>query len=129
MKYATIIMFHTNSDKHKIISKIESIVHKGEKRIKLIFGYDKELIAGVKEISGARWSNTMKCWHVPDNENSLTALKNLPIDSKATDVAELSVKRKETLKIGLGRYGKTDKIPCQKHSIQIERFSRWLKGQ
>ena len=104
-------------------------MHKGEKRIKLIFGYDKELIAWVKEISGVRWSSTMKCWHVPDNENSITALKNLPINSKAPDVAKLSDKRKETLKIGSGRYGKTDKVPCQTHSIHIERFSRWLKGQ
>ncbi|MGD2034315.1 MAG: site-specific integrase [Bacteroidales bacterium] len=42
--------------------------HKGERRLQLRFSYDKELIERIREIPGCRWSATMHCWHVPDNE-------------------------------------------------------------
>lgn len=99
-------------------------MHNGEKRIKLIFDYDKQLIAKVKEIPGARWSSSMKCWHVPDNEFSTIAIKKLsfilpdPLNGKSEKSGIVS-----------GRYNKTDKIPCETHAEYIERFSGWLKGQ
>ena len=49
-------------------------MHKGEKRIKLIFPFDNETISAVKKIPGCRWSETLRCWHVPA---SGTSLKNL----------------------------------------------------
>lgn len=39
---------------------LEPAVHKGERRIKLRFGYDDRLISLVKKISGSAWSRTMK---------------------------------------------------------------------
>jgi len=53
---------------------LEPAVHKGERRIKLLFGYDKELISLVKKLPGSAWSKTMKCWHVPDEPD---VIKNL----------------------------------------------------
>ena len=46
------------------------VIHKGEKRIKLIFNYDPELIKMIRKIEGCRWSATMKCWHVPDTDEN-----------------------------------------------------------
>lgn len=54
---------------------IERAVHNKELRIKLIFGYDEELIALVKSISGSRWSRTMKCWHIPEQDNLMEFLR------------------------------------------------------
>jgi site-specific recombinase XerD len=36
----------------------------GKERLKLYFGYDKEVVALVKTIPGARWHPAEKCWHV-----------------------------------------------------------------
>ena len=46
----------------------ERVIHKGESRIALRFPYDTELISVVKGIPDARWSQSMNCWHLPDNQ-------------------------------------------------------------
>jgi site-specific recombinase XerD len=38
----------------------------GENRLTLSFKYDIDFISIIKNINDARWSSTMKCWHVPD---------------------------------------------------------------
>jgi integrase len=47
---------------------VERVIHKGESRIALRFSYDKEIESKVRSFPGARWSMTMKCWHLPDNQ-------------------------------------------------------------
>jgi integrase/recombinase XerD len=47
----------------------EKVVHKGEQRIRLIFGYDKDLAELIKTITHVRYSKTMKSWHLPDIPN------------------------------------------------------------
>lgn len=47
------------------IITFEEAVHRGERRVKLIFRYDPEVIKQVKKIPGCRWSQTMRCWHIP----------------------------------------------------------------
>lgn len=49
---------------HKSIA-IAEVFHSGEKRIKLIFEYNTELIDLIKKIPGSRWSKTMNAWHIP----------------------------------------------------------------
>ena len=53
---------------------VKTISYKNEKRIKLIFDYDAGLIREVRKISGCRWSQTMRCWHIPFREDYLTYL-------------------------------------------------------
>jgi integrase/recombinase XerD len=57
--------------------EIDRVVHNGEQRIKLLFGYDDKLISLVKKIPGSTWSRTMKCWHVPDEPDILDRLFKL----------------------------------------------------
>jgi integrase/recombinase XerD len=45
------------------------VIHDGESRVALNFPYDKELISIVKDLPEARWSSTMKCWHIKDGRN------------------------------------------------------------
>ncbi len=47
---------------------VESVVHKNEKRIKLVFKFDPELVKKIKQLPGARWSQTLLCWHIPYRE-------------------------------------------------------------
>ena len=46
--------------------KLIKCLHDGKIRIRLIFGYDDELIDRINRIPGCRWSNTMHCWHIPE---------------------------------------------------------------
>ncbi len=42
------------------------VVHKGEKRIAVIFKYDSKLITALRKKTAARWSKTMCAWHIAD---------------------------------------------------------------
>ena len=42
--------------------------YKGENRIGVYFEKDVSLIARVKLLEGVRWSQSMKCWHLPDTD-------------------------------------------------------------
>jgi len=99
---------------------IERIIHKGEKRIKIIFGYDKDIIARVKQIPDAKWSRTMNCWHVPDNEKSGPVLDNLTNSLKRAS---------NFIRVVKGRYNKTDKVPDESRASQVKKFIEWLKCQ
>ncbi len=46
--------------------KAAPLIHKDENRIALYFEKNKDLIQQVKQISGARWSQQKKLWHIPD---------------------------------------------------------------
>ncbi len=46
--------------------QIEPIRHRGIARISLRFPFDRTLIQQVKFLPDARWSASLKCWHVPD---------------------------------------------------------------
>ncbi len=47
---------------------IESLHHNGSKRLLLKFEYNKEDNAYVRSLKGARWSSTLRAWHVEDND-------------------------------------------------------------
>ncbi|MFA7381262.1 MAG: site-specific tyrosine recombinase/integron integrase [Bacteroidia bacterium] len=48
---------------------ITPVLHEGQKRLTIKFPYNKEDNALVRTLKGARWSSTLKCWHVQDNEH------------------------------------------------------------
>lgn len=68
--------------------------HRGENRIAIDFAYNANLHQRIKKAPGARWSQTMKCWHMPDTEENrvkcrltmvMTATKaQLPVLEKPT---------------------------------------------
>ena len=47
--------------------KAEPITHNGQARIALHFEYSKTANERVRKLTGVKWSNTLKVWHVPDN--------------------------------------------------------------
>ncbi len=53
---------------------VRKVVHKGIKRVALIFPYDRPLIEISRKLPGSQWSRQMNCWHVPDNSESLSLL-------------------------------------------------------
>ena len=52
------------------------VIHRGSRRIKLVFDADEELNLRLKKITGSRFSKTMWCWHIPCNKKAYLHFKN-----------------------------------------------------
>ncbi len=76
------------------------IIHKTEKRIAVYFEKNATLIARIKQIEGARWSQSLQVWHVPDNFENRIRFK-----IEATP------------------------IPSGDGMAQIEKFRQWLQSK
>lgn len=89
---------------------VEPLTHKGEKRLLLRFSNRRDWNELARELEGARFSITLKGWHLADTPENRIKLK-LPLDQSA-DLA------KQTLK----------DLPT--HSKEaIEKFERWMQSR
>lgn len=57
--------------------KTELVFHRGQERIKLVFGFDDAIKAKVRSIKGVAWSQTNKAWLVPNNDETREHLKKM----------------------------------------------------
>jgi len=55
------------------------VYHKNEQRIAIYFKKNLQLIDRIKQFEDAKWSQTLKAWHVPDNEENRIRFKVLPL--------------------------------------------------
>ena len=46
----------------------------GVRRVQLWFDYDRRVIGDMKALPGARWSQSLKCWHIPFRSDYLSYL-------------------------------------------------------
>ena len=78
------------------------ITHKGSKRIAVYFDKNAESIARIKEINGARWSQSLVAWHLPDTEENRIRFKLTP---------------------------QFHSIPSSEGIAQIEKFKQYLRSK
>jgi len=78
------------------------ITYKKEKRIAVSFEKNAALIARIKELDGARWSQSLHIWHIPDTEENRVRFKITPI---------------------------WQTIPSAEGQEQIEKFKQWLRSK
>lgn len=76
--------------------------HKGSKRIAVYFEKNAELIARIKEIDGARWSQSLIAWHLPDTEENRVRFNLTP---------------------------HSHSLPSEEGIAQIEKFKQWLRSK
>jgi integrase/recombinase XerD len=76
--------------KKKII--LRRLFHRGRRRLAIVFDFDPELAAIVRKIDGSAWSNTNKCWHCDDNEETLKRILNLFRERAEVDISEVASK-------------------------------------
>jgi len=43
---------------------IERVIHRGKKRVKLIFDFDVQIMNMLDAVNDVAWSSTMNCWHI-----------------------------------------------------------------
>lgn len=72
----------------------KTITHKSKKRIAVFFDKDADLIARIKKLEDARWSQTLKAWHIPDTDENRQRFKIAPItqltQEQAAKIAEFT---------------------------------------
>jgi integrase/recombinase XerD len=78
------------------------ITHQKEKRIAVYFEKDAELIARIKRLDGARWSQSLTAWHLPDTEENRVRFKLRP---------------------------QSHTIPSTEGIMQIEKFKQYLRSK
>jgi len=59
------------------LMKVTKITLQQELRIRVDFAYDLHKIQQIKTIFDARWSNSLKAWHIPYTKEAFNQLKNL----------------------------------------------------
>jgi len=57
--------------------KATKIIHKEEQRIKVDFPYNQHFIYLLRQVEGAKWSQTHKAWHIPYTKEAFGKLKSL----------------------------------------------------
>jgi integrase/recombinase XerD len=94
--------------------KAEIIEYKNEKRIAVQFKNEIELNQRFKKLSGARWSQTLKAWHLPDTEEYRNKFHLKPVEEKKPQ-ADISIFSNTNIK---------DKIIHFKRHLQSKRYSQ-----
>lgn len=79
--------------KKKIVLK--RIFHRDKWRIAICFEYDNMIVAKVKSITGAAFSETRRCFYVDDTEENLKLILNTLNESANIDISEISWKRQK----------------------------------
>ena len=91
---------------------LEHVIHKGEKRIKLVFGHNIQISDLVKTIPGRKWSKTMNSWHIPFDADYQKILQPFLISKRD----KVEVKRK----VGMDNMY----LKVYSETMQLKRLSR-----
>ena len=97
------------------------IQHKNENRIAVYFDNTAELNARIKKLPDAKWSNTLKAWHVPDTVENRKRFQL----SVAAQQSSLNTKSLITDNRILITDSRLPTIALEK----IERFKQWMRSK
>ncbi|WPR70496.1 site-specific integrase [Flavobacterium sp. NG2] len=78
------------------------IKHKGSNRIAVYFEKNVKLIERIKQFEGARWSQSLLAWHLPDTEENRERFKITPLFHS---------------------------LPSEEGITQIEKFKQWMRSK
>ncbi|SEF83685.1 Phage integrase, N-terminal SAM-like domain [Flavobacterium urumqiense] len=78
------------------------IKNNSENRIAIYFEKNQDLIARIKQIAGARWSQQKTVWHIPDTIENRERFKIEPL---------------------------ANSLPSAEGILQIEKFKQWLRSK
>ncbi|MFH1159391.1 MAG: tyrosine-type recombinase/integrase [bacterium] len=122
--------------------RVSKIDFEGEIRIKVEFPYNRETVLKIKEIQDARWSMTIKAWHIPYRKEVFGQLKKLfpeveypnkepgfanPVGEKELTNSQVTEQKSRVYVEVLGRtiILKLPKDQLDIHFIRSIRYSRW----
>jgi integrase/recombinase XerD len=80
-----VVVFYPNPFNNMIPVVVKPVNYKGTVRMAAYFDYYERVAAIVRKIAGARWSATLKCWHLTLDKPSYEALKSALAGKAAVD--------------------------------------------
>lgn len=96
---------------------LERVIHRGVKRVKIIFDYDPGILLILNLMNDVRWSNTMSCWHAPYTENYVQNFE-FAFKNEARIVDRSNTKRRsENNELGVD------------HTEALYRFERYMRNR
>lgn len=112
-----------------ILSRIK---YQEDSRIKLDFIYNSELIGITRTIPGARWSVSMKCWHIPDNKGTIVDLLTLFRNKAWIDYEQLKIGNIEIKSSNSRQNTRIKPILnelTEEKKNKIQKFKYWLRSK
>jgi integrase/recombinase XerD len=103
---------------------VESTLHRGIRRIKLIFPYDSEVIKKIRSIEGCQWSKTMDCWHLPYSDHSIEEIRRMKKEMNLR-IPEIDHLREERETRYFDRQLTTEKhelVKLFQHYMEVQRY-------
>lgn len=111
---------------------LSPVIHKNESRIKIDFGFDKELDFIVRNINGRLWSKTLGCWHVKNSSVSLQIIKDAfkgkaVIDASLFNSPALNHTSSVVSKVLVNKEKHIKALPAEPAIIKIKQFKEWMR--
>ena len=87
------------------------VTHREEVRIAVYFENKEELKQRFKKLEGAKWSATMKCWHLPDTEENRKRFRLANSEQRIVNNGEkeLTDEEKQFDNLIIGQFGNEKK--------------------
>ncbi len=106
----------------------QPIIHKNESRIALHFEFSKDANMRVRNLAGVKWSNSLKAWHLPDNEEYRKRFKLTP--TTLLPAVSGMIQNQEPHRVLKPVEKKIDRGQLTTVSInKVEEFKRWLRSR
>ncbi len=96
------------------------ILHKGAQRIAVYFDNTTTLNARIKQLPDAKWSNTLKAWHVPDNAENRKRFK-LTINDERLTIKQLSVSSSQSSANTVNQSAAAAPSPLERAGVRSEK--------
>lgn len=64
-----------NSDSKNCTWRAVAVKHRGQNRIAVYFDKTNNLVDRFRKLPGAKWSNTLAAWHIPDTKENRIRFK------------------------------------------------------
>ena len=74
---------------------VKPVFHRGAERLLVLFPYDADLIALIRNVEGSTFSSTYRSWHVPNNRETLKELFRIFKGAAFLDTTGIFGSRKE----------------------------------
>lgn len=107
--------------------------HKGENRIVLYFTYSAESNIRVRKLPDAKWSNTLKAWHVPDNESNRRIFRLTAAVAEDENISRVATRSEMSVQKNIAQESLTLKEgnnhPVVIINEKVEQFRRWLRSR
>lgn len=74
------------------IIKLSSTQHRQQAVVCIVFDYDIELVRIVRQLEGIKWSQTLSCWYIPDDQFDFSRILDAFSEFALIDYSSLNTK-------------------------------------